>query len=68
MGVRLMDRYLVVRDQDGLVVNAVVWDGSSDYRVDGCSLIAVPNDPVGVWVGWTRIEGGWVPPVESEQT
>lgn len=56
-------KYLVLRETDNTVVNAIVWDGSSPYEEPGCYLVELPADPAGVWIGWQLIDGAWVAPV-----
>lgn len=61
-----MNKYLVKRESDGLVVNVVVWDGVSDYSPgDGESLISCSDWP-GVWTGWRWDGNEFVPPPEPE--
>ena len=61
-------RYALV-DSDGLVVNAIVWDGETEYNApDGLAVVAVP-DGVGGGPGWTYDGTDWIapPPVEDEE-
>ena len=60
-------RYALI-NADGLVVNAIVWDGQTDYTpADGLTVVAVPDD-VGAGPGWTYDGTNWVaPPVEDEE-
>jgi hypothetical protein len=54
---------------DGLVVNAIVWDGEVDYTpADGLTVVAIP-DGVGAGPGWTYDGTDWIapPPVEDEE-
>jgi len=45
-------RYALV-DADGLVVNAMVWDGQTEYTpADGLTVVAIPEG-VGAGPGWT---------------
>lgn len=55
-------KYLVVRQSDGLVVNAVVWDGIAPYEEPGCYLVKLEDAPQGVWVGWTVTGSEWIAP------
>lgn len=59
-----MNRYLVVRDNDGLVVNAVVWDGETEYSPEGCTLVPADDHP-GVWIGWRWDGENFQPPPEE---
>jgi hypothetical protein len=59
-------RYALV-DSDGLVVNAIVWDGEVDYTpADGLAVVAVP-DGVGAGPGWTYDGSDWIAPPPSEE-
>ena len=60
-------KYLVVDRDTGLVTNAVVWDGLAPYREPGCRLVPLPVEPVGVWIGWSFVDGEWVAPVEPDE-
>jgi len=55
-------------DADGLVVNAIVWDGQTDYTpADGLTVVAIP-DGVGVGPGWTYTGSEWIaPPPEPDE-
>ena len=54
-------------DADGLVVNAIVWDGETDYTpADGLTVVAIP-DGVGGGPGWTYDGSEWIaPPPEPD--
>jgi len=57
-----MSTYLVV-NSDGLVENAIEWDGETEYDPgEGCTLEAVDGKPGGPWVGWTKNKGKFVAP------
>lgn len=58
-------RYLVKRDSDGCVVNAVEWDGVTEYSPEGSTLLPCDDHP-GVWVGWQWVDGEWVAPPEPD--
>ena len=61
-------RYALI-NADGLVVNAIVWDGETEYTPpDGLTAVAIP-DGVGAGPGWTYDGSDWVapPPVEDEE-
>lgn len=61
-------RYALV-NADGLVVNAIVWDGQADYTpADGLTAVLIP-DGVGAGPGWTFDGTNWIapPPVEDEE-
>ena len=53
-----MSTYLVIKDNT--VINAVVWDGVSDWAApEGTTVELAPS---GVGIGWTRVAGNWVAP------
>lgn len=61
-------RYALI-NADGLVVNAIVWDGQTEYNApDGLTVVAVP-DGVGGGPGWTYDGTNWIapPPAEDEE-
>lgn len=60
-------RYALV-NADGLVVNAIVWDGATDYTpADGLTVVAIP-DGVGGGPGWMFDGTDWTaPPVVEEE-
>jgi hypothetical protein len=59
-------KYALV-DADGLVVNAIVWDGETEYNApDGLTVVAVPDgQPCGP--GWTYDGSDWIAPPPSEE-
>lgn len=59
-----MPVYLVVNKSDGLVVNAIKWDGESAYDPgEDFDLEAVTGKPGCPWIGWTReADGSFTPP------
>jgi hypothetical protein len=58
--------YLAVRKSDGLVVNAIEWDGMSQFILDDCDLISKQDHPQSVWIGWSFIDNEWISPQEEE--
>jgi len=59
-------RYALI-NADGLVVNAIVWDGQTEYNAaDGLTVVAVP-DGVGAGPGWTYDGSDWIAPPPSEE-
>jgi hypothetical protein len=70
-------RYAVV-NADGLVVNVVLWDGTSEFDAgDGMTLVDLPyrmdTDDDGAeyqqylaGLGWTYDGTNWTPPPEPE--
>lgn len=58
----MSNKYLTVRNTDGLITNVIVWDGVDPFHIDGHTLIERPDEPVGVWVGWSYINGEWIAP------
>ncbi len=53
-----MNGYLIVKDEQ--VINAVVWDGVSDWTPPEGTTVELA--PAGVGIGWTRVDGNWVAP------
>jgi len=60
-------RYALV-DADGLVVNAIAWDGVTEFDPgEGITVVKIP-DGVGAGPGWTYDGTNWTaPPVEDEE-
>lgn len=58
-----MNKYLLQQIEDGLIINAVVWDGVTKYSPEGCILIPVDEYP-GIWIGWTWDGNQFIPPQE----
>jgi hypothetical protein len=53
-----MSTYLVIKNEQ--VINAVVWDGVSEWTpLDGTTIELAPAH---VGIGWTRVAGEWVAP------
>lgn len=62
----MTDLYLIVRDSDGLVLNAIRYDGTSPYDPgEGCTLYPWDED-ARPWIGWTLSNGEWTPPEQTE--
>lgn len=59
-----MPVYLVINQSDGLVVNAIKWDGEAEYDPgEGFDLELVSGEPGCPWMGWTReADGSFTPP------
>ena len=62
-----MSVYLVVNNSDGIVSNAIEWDGGASLDIPNVSIIPLPNEPQGVWIGWTYINGVWTEPPEPPE-
>lgn len=60
--------YLVYQISDGLCVNAIFWDGVTEYNPgEGLAFEIQPAGGAG-WIGWTRVsEGNWTEPIIKEQ-
>jgi len=58
-----MSIYLVIND--GVVINAIDWDGSSPYSSSYELIPASKIEPA--WIGWTYDGSKWNPPIETEQ-
>lgn len=64
-----MNKYLLIRVNDGVVVNVIVWDGVSDYTPPNGTVIEPMPTDVPVWIGWQKLEDGtWNPPVVVESS
>jgi hypothetical protein len=51
--------YAIV-DSEGLVVNSIEWDGSTEWKPPaGCSIVPQGNGGI----GWSYADGEFVPPV-----
>jgi hypothetical protein len=59
-------RYLMVRDSDGLCVNAIEWDGVTDYTPPANTRLIAWDDTPRAWIGWRRVGDEWVAPPEPE--
>ena len=56
--------FLEYRTDDGLIVNAIVWDGTDDYTPpEGLALIERGDS--GAWIGWTYDGGTFTPPEDT---
>jgi hypothetical protein len=53
-----MSGYLVIKDEQ--VINAVVWDGVSDWTPPEGTTVELA--PAHVGIGWTRVAGEWIAP------
>lgn len=54
-----MPVFLVIRKSDGVVENAIKWDGESEYDPGtDYDLEAVSGEPGCPWIGWTREHDG----------
>ena len=50
----------------GLIVNAIVYDGTGDYTPpEGLNLIERGDS--GAWIGWTYNDGAFIPPEEAPE-
>lgn len=57
-----MDKWLEVRESDGLCVNAIAYDGESPYDPgEGVTLVKW-DEFVRPWVGWRLVDGEWIAP------
>lgn len=53
-----MNAYLIIKEEK--VVNAVLWDGVSDWAPPEGTIAELA--PAHVGIGWTRVAGEWVAP------
>lgn len=67
-----MSVYLVVNNSDGVVSNAIEWDGGTSLNIPDVTIIPVPEQPEGVWIGWQLVDDEWIapppPPTTDEVT
>jgi hypothetical protein len=48
----MANTYFLYRSTDGLILNAIVWDGQEPYQPDeGLALFSANGS--GAWIGWT---------------
>lgn len=60
------DMTYAVVNSSNLVINIILWDGQSPwFPPDGCVAIKIPEN-VPVTIGWSYIDGQFVPPPEPE--
>ena len=64
MGVRM--RYLELNNE-GVVVNISIWDGSTPYSPVGVAQLLPCEDNAGVSFGWQLVDGVWQAPIVEEQ-
>lgn len=58
--------FLEYRTEDGLIVNAIVYDGDAEYSPpDGLAL--VERGESGAWIGWIYRDGEFLPPEEPTE-
>ena len=56
--------FLEYRTEDGLIVNAIEYDGEADYNPpEGIAL--VERGDSGAWTGWTYDGENFTPPPEE---
>lgn len=61
----MSEKYLIIRQSDGRVVNTIVWDGITSFSEPGCDLVLRSTAPVGVDIGWTFNNNVWSSPEET---
>lgn len=60
--------YLIVRDSDGLCVNAIVYDGEAPFDPGDGFTVYPWDEDARPWAGWTRNpDGTWTAPPEPVQ-
>ena len=56
-------RHIILQDSDGLIINAVMWDGVEPYALDaGTSIILNDEEPF-YFIGGTLVGNVYTPPV-----
>lgn len=57
--------YAIV-DSSSLVINVIVWDGKPPWKPPAdCVAVQIPADSA-AGIGWSYVDGEFVPPPESE--
>lgn len=56
-----MATYLLL-NQDNIVVNAIEYDGVSDYPLEEAWSLVLFDEEVRPWIGWTFNNGEWIMP------
>ena len=51
---------------NGIVVNKALWDGVTDWNPECDDLVNV--DGIQMDIGWTYVDGQFLPPVIEEET
>lgn len=60
-----MSVYLTVDNTTGVVTNAIEWDGGASLSIPDVTIVPVPEEPIGVWIGWKIVDGVWVAPEQN---
>lgn len=59
--------FLIKDSASGLALNVIEKESEQDLVLpEGQELVALPEEPVGVWMGWRVVGETWVPPVLGE--
>lgn len=45
-----------------MVSNAIEWDGGTSLDIPDVSIIPLPEEPQGIWIGWRLVDGAWMAP------
>jgi len=62
-----MNNYLLIRKNTGVVENAIVWDGVSEYALNDAYILLPWNNVICPWIGWTyNSDGSWSSPLDEE--
>lgn len=56
-----MATYLVI-NQDNIVVNAIEYDGVSEYALEEDFSLVLFDEEARPWIGWTFNNGEWIMP------
>lgn len=57
-----MNRYFRIRQNDGLIIDSVIWDGISFWQPQEGYYVLPEQDNPDARPGWRKIEGGWEQP------
>ncbi len=55
-------RYFLIRQNDGLIIGSIIWDGISPWTPpNGCFVLPESNNP-NATTGWRKLENSWEAP------
>lgn len=57
-----MNRYFMIRKNDGLITDVIVWDGVSKWSPPENYYVLPQSDNTEARIGWRKIESGWESP------
>ena len=57
-----MNRYFRIREEDGLIVDSVIWDGVSAWSPGTGFYVLPESDNTEARSGWRKLENSWEAP------